>query len=89
MFLTTIKRVALMCIIVGLLRILAYLTFNAIMSVYSVTKVGVFKTIANVFDLEIFRFSVTTLLFWLLSAMCYVVVFFIVKQMEYSTDKSY
>lgn len=89
MFLTAIKRVALMCIIVGLLRMLAYLTFSAIMSVYSVTKVGVFKTIANVFDLEIFRFSVTMLLFWLLSAMCYVVVFFIVKQMEYSTDKSY
>jgi hypothetical protein len=69
--------------------LLAYLIFNAIMSVYLVTKVWVFKTIAILFDLEIFSFSVTMLLFWLLVAMCYVAVIFIVKQMEYSTDKSY
>ena len=89
MFLNGLKRTALICIIVGVLRLLAYLIFNAIMSVYSVTKVEVFKTMANVFDLEIFSFSVTMLLFWLLVAMCYVAVIFIVKQMEYSTEKSY
>lgn len=89
MFLNGLKRTALICIIVGMLRLLAFLIFNAVMSVYSVTKVGVFKTIANVFDLEIFSFSATTLLFWLAVAMCYVAVIFIVNQMEYSIEKSY
>lgn len=89
MFLNGLKRTALICIIVGMLRLLAYLIFNAIMSVYSVTKVGAFKTMANVFDLEIFSFSATTLLFWIAAAMCYVAVIFIVKQMEYSIDKNY
>jgi len=89
MFLTAIKRVALLCIIASMLRLLAFLIFNGIMSVYSVTKVEVFRTMANVFDLEIFSFSVTMLLFWILVAICYGAVIFVVKYMEYSTDKSY
>ena len=83
------KRLTLICVIAGMLRLLAYLIFNAVMSVYSVTKVEVFKTLANVFDLKILSFSVTTLLFWVAVAMCYVAVIFIVKQMEYSTERTY
>lgn len=83
------KRLTLICVIAGMLRLLAYLIFNAVMSVYSVTKVEVFKTLANVFDLKILSLSVTTLLFWVAVAMCYVAVIFIVKQMEYSTERSY
>ena len=89
MFLDGLKRAALVCVIVGMLRLLAYLIFNGIMSVYWVTRVEVFKAVANVFDLEIFRFSVTMLLFWFAVAICYAAVIFIVKQMEYSTDKAY
>ncbi len=89
MFLIGLKRTALVCVIVGMLRLLAFLICNAIMSVYSVTKVEVFRTMANVFDLEIFSFSVSMLLFWLLVAMCYAAVWFIIKQMEFFIDKTY
>ena len=81
------KRLALICIIVGMLRLLAYLIFNAFNSVYLFTRTGVFKTMANVFDFELFSFSVPMLLFWIIVAMCYVAVIFIVKQMEYSTER--
>ena len=72
-----------------MLRLLAYLIFNAIMSVYSVTRVGLFQRVANVFDFEMFGFSAEMVLFWILVAMCYVAVIFIVKQMEYSTERTY
>ena len=89
MFLNGLKRTALVCIIVGMLRLLAFLIFNALMSVYSVTNVGMFKTLANIFDVSIFNFSLSMILFWILVAICYAAVIFIVKQMEYSTDKAY
>lgn len=89
MFMASLKRVGLLCIIVGMLRLLAFLIFNAIMSVYSVTRVSLFKTMANVFDFELFGFSVSMLMFWFIVALCYVAVVFIVKEMEYKTDKAY
>lgn len=83
------KRLALVCVIVGMLRLLAFLIYNALMSVYSVTNVGMFKTLANIFDVSIFNFSLSMILFWILVAICYAVVVFVVQLMEFSIDKSY
>lgn len=83
------KRLALVCVIVGMLRLLAFLIYNALMSVYSVTNVGMFKTLANIFDVSIFNFSLSMILFWILVAICYAAVVFVVQLMEFSIDKSY